>query len=125
RVVQDPSAARRASRRRLEPLHAAFELIQPLVGLLRGLVGGFRTLGRALHPRVKLVEARVDACELVVVRGATGKTHADEHRKAKRTGRLQMILGREHSDLLASGQPDYSGLLSGSGAWLQAVLDYV
>src|SRR5690606_33109459 len=45
-------AARHAARGRFDLLDAALQLIQPLVGPLRGLIGRFGTLGRALHPRV-------------------------------------------------------------------------
>ena len=61
------SAARHAARGRFQLLHAAFDLVQPLVGALRGLVCGFRALGRALHPRIDLVEARIDADMDVVI----------------------------------------------------------
>ena len=49
RMVQERLTARRAARRRFELLDTAFQLIQPLVGLLRGLIGGFSALGCALH----------------------------------------------------------------------------
>jgi hypothetical protein len=42
---------------RFELLDAAFQLVQPLVGALRGLIGGFGALGRALHTRVELIDA--------------------------------------------------------------------
>ena len=57
RIVQNRLAARLAAGRRLKLLDAAFNLIQPLVGLLRGLIGGFGALGRTLHSRVELIEA--------------------------------------------------------------------
>jgi hypothetical protein len=41
-----------ASRLRFELLDAAFHLVQPLVGALRILIGGFCALGRARHTRV-------------------------------------------------------------------------
>src|SRR5690606_29362935 len=82
RFVQERLTARRAARRRFELLDAAFHLIQSLVGLLRGLIGGFGALGRALHPRVELVEPRVDPCELVVIGGAGAEAQGDNDRQA-------------------------------------------
>ena len=55
-MVQVRLTARLAAGHGFELLDAAFNLIQPLVGLLRGLIGGFGALGRTLHARVELIE---------------------------------------------------------------------
>jgi hypothetical protein len=55
--VQERLTARHAARRSFELLDTAFYLIKPLVGLLCGLIGRFRALGRALHLGVELIEA--------------------------------------------------------------------
>src|SRR5690625_3564681 len=49
-------AARRTRRRGFELLDAALHLIQPLIGPLGGLIGGFGALRRALHSRIQLIE---------------------------------------------------------------------
>src|SRR5690606_5143364 len=71
----------------------AFDLVEPLVGPLGFPVGGFGALGRALHPRIELVEAGVDRCELVRVGGAAGKAHDGEDRHAER----HVLPGQGHS----------------------------
>jgi len=40
-----------------ELLDQAFHLVEPLVGPLGGLIGGFSALRRALHARINLIEA--------------------------------------------------------------------
>src|SRR3546814_15218458 len=55
--------ARLSARRRFELLHATFQLLPPPVGPLRGLIGGLRALGRALHARFEFIDARVDPRE--------------------------------------------------------------
>jgi len=77
-------------------LHAAFDLVQALVGLLCGLVGGFSALCGALHLDVELVEARVDRCKLVLVRGASAKAHSGDERYSKRAGRLHVLRVQVH-----------------------------
>src|SRR5690606_37204072 len=86
-------------------------LVQPLVGLLRGLVGGFGALGRALHPRVELIEARVDPCEIVVVGRAAGKTHRDNGGHAERTRHCLVLFGQKHAGAPSSGISKYNGVL--------------
>jgi hypothetical protein len=90
--------ARLAAWRLFKLLDAAFHLIQPLVGLLGGLIGGFGALGCALHPRVELIQARVDCCKLVVIGGAAGKAQGGDERHAERTCHCQRLLGRKHCD---------------------------
>src|SRR5690606_19465463 len=92
RTAQKRLAARLSARCRFELLDAAFDLIQPLIGPLCGLIGGFGALGRALHPRVELIEARVDGCKLVVIGGAAGKAQGGDERHAERSRRRQMLL---------------------------------
>src|SRR5690606_31861501 len=87
------SAARHAARRRFQVPDPTFDLVEPLVGPLGFPVGGFGALGRALHARVELVEARVDRCELVRVGGAAGKAHDGEDRHAER----HVLPGQGHS----------------------------
>src|SRR5690606_1232780 len=77
------SAARRAARSRFELLDAALDLVEPLVGLLRRLVGRFGALRGALHPRVELVEARVDRRELVGVGRTAGQAGGGNDRHAE------------------------------------------
>src|SRR6476659_10596878 len=101
--LQERLTARFAGRCRFELLDAAFQLIQPLVGLLRGLIGGFGALGRTLHLRVELIQARVDRGELGVVRLAASKTQCGDERHAERTRDCQMLLGRNHSNSPSSG----------------------
>ena len=114
--LQERLTARLAGRCRFELLDAAFQRIQPLVGLLRGLIGGFGALRRALHLRVELIQALVDGRELIIVSGAAGKTQGGDERHAERTRRCQMLLGRKHSNPPSSGVPEYSGLFSRSHA---------
>jgi len=56
-MVQERSTARLAARGLFKLLDAAFNLIQTLVGLLCGLIGGLGALGCALHLRVELIKA--------------------------------------------------------------------
>src|SRR5690606_6437778 len=105
-------AARRAAGRRFELLDATFDLIQALVGPLRGLVGGFGALGRALHLRVELIQAGVDVRELVFVGGAGAKARGGDDRDAKHACRLQMLFGQKHSTPPSSGSLEYSGLFA-------------
>jgi hypothetical protein len=97
RVRKRGSAPRRTARGPFELLDAAFDLIQPLVCLLRGLIGRFGTLRSALHLRIKLVQARVDPCKLLFV-GCTGrKTPGYENRHTKPACHHQLLFGQKHS----------------------------
>src|SRR5688572_19455281 len=111
--MQTRSAAWLSAGCRFELLDAAFDLIQPLVGLLRRLIGGFGALGRVLHLRVELIQSRVDGRELVIVGSTAGKTQGGDKRHAERTRRRQILLGRKHSNPPSSGgSREYSGLLA-------------
>ena len=124
--LEERSAARRATRCRLKVLHAAFQLVQTLVGLLRGLIGGFGTLGRALHARIELVETGVDSCELVVIGRAGRKAGGCQDRHAERARHHLMLLGQEHSDCpYGWGRSEYSGLFAEAMTRLQPEFSYV
>lgn len=77
-------------------LHATFDLVQTLVGLLRGLVGGLRALRSTLHLYVELIETRVDGCKLVLVRGAGAKADGGDERYSKCAGRLHVLRVQVH-----------------------------
>src|SRR5690606_26851754 len=90
------STARNATRPGLELLDAALDLVQTLVGALCGLVGGLGALRGALHPRVELVEARVDTRELVVVGGTGAKAQGGDDCHGERTGDREVRFGHGH-----------------------------
>lgn len=87
---QPPSAACAARRLRFELLNAAFDLVEPLVRTLRGLIGRLRALGRALYARVDLIESRVDPLDIAFGR-ACPKAQCRDDRDAKGAGRGQIF----------------------------------
>src|SRR5690606_21651792 len=112
------------TRRGLELLHTAFDLVQAAVGLLRGLVGRLGALGRALHTAVERIEARVDGGEFVAVGRAAGKAQGGDKTHANGTHGCQVELGL-HFNPPSSGDSEYSRVRVDGISRLKSMLGYV